>query len=140
MVYKFDGYNWLVRLEKGELLMENLLKLAKTENIKGGWISGIGASAWVEMGCYNPTTKDYYWKKFDQNFEITSLQGNVSWVDNKPFMHIHGTFADENMHGLGGHIKELEISATCEIFLHNWFGGQLARSYDEQTRLKLLDL
>jgi uncharacterized protein len=144
MKYKFDGYNWLVRLERGELLVEQLTQLAKDENITGAWLSGLGAAEWAELGFYNLHSKAYSWKRFDQLMEITSLQGNVAWSagqqKGEPVIHLHGTFSDENMQAFGGHVKELKVGGTCEILLHRWYEGKLQRSRDSETGLELLNI
>ena len=140
MKYKFDGYNWLVRLEKGELLAENLINLAKQENIAGAWLSGIGAVQWVDLGFYDLQGKQYHWKRLEKLMEITSLHGNVAWEGDEPVLHMHGTFSDENMAAHGGHVKDLQVGGTCEILLHRWYEGKLTRSQDEDSGLKLLDL
>jgi predicted DNA-binding protein with PD1-like motif len=140
MVYKFDGFNWLVRLESGERLMENLLDVVRRENITGAWLSGLGAARWVELGFYDLGAKRYKWQKIDKLLEITSLQGNISWDGNEPVAHVHGVFSDETMAAYGGHVKDLGVGGTCEILLHRWYSGQLTRALDEQTGLKLLDL
>lgn len=140
MTYKFDGFNWLVRLEKGELLVENLTKLVKQEKVSGAWISGVGGAQWAELGFYDLSTKQYRWKKLAQLLEITSLQGSVAWKGDDPVLHIHGTFSDEDMQALGGHVKELEVAGTCEILLHRWYADRLERAEDPETGLKLLEL
>ncbi|HSX27338.1 MAG TPA: PPC domain-containing DNA-binding protein [Patescibacteria group bacterium] len=140
MTYKFDGYNWLVRLERGELLMENLTSLVKEQKIGGAWVSGLGGATWAELGFYSLETKDYIWKKLEQALEITSLQGNVARDGEEPVIHLHGTFSDKDMQAYGGHVKELEVAGTCEILLHRWYEPGLKRTQDDQTGLKLLDL
>ena len=141
MTFQFDGYNWLVRLQKGELLVENITKLVKDQHVKGAWIVGLGGAQWVELGFYNLTSKAYQWKRLDQLLEITSLQGNVAWEDDKPVIHLHGTFSDENMQAYGGHVRELQVGGTCEILLHRWYNPDgLQRRTNPDVGLKLLDL
>ena len=140
MTCKFDGFNWLVRLEKGELLVENLTKLVKQEQVGGAWIVGLGAAQWAELGFYNLTSKAYKWRRFDQLMEITSLQGNVAWDGDEPVIHLHGTFSDESMQAFGGHIKELQVGGTCEILLHRWYKDALTRQADPATGLNLLNV
>jgi uncharacterized protein len=140
MTFKYDGYNWLVRLEKDELLVENLIKLVRAENIRGAWVSGLGAVQWAELGFYNLETQEYVWKKLDQELEITSLQGNIAWAGDKPVLHVHGSFSDQNMQAFGGHVKELQVGGTCEVLLHHWYEQQgLHRILDEATGLTLLN-
>lgn len=139
MKYTFDGYNWIVRLDKGEQLVASLTELVKKENIKGAWISGMGGALEAEIGFYQLEAKEYQWRKLDQLLEITSLQGNISWIDSEPMLHIHGTFSDENMQAFGGHVKELTVGGTCELLLHT-VQTELTRSHDDEIGLKLLDL
>lgn len=139
MKYHFDGYNWIVRLEKGEKLIASLTELVKKENIKSSWISGLGAATETELGFYNLESKEYQWRKLKKLLEITNLQGNVSWADGEPILHIHGTFSDENMQAFGGHVRELTVGGTCEILLHA-IQTELTRSHDDEIGLKLLDI
>jgi hypothetical protein len=140
MTHQFDGFNWLLRLNKGEYLIDSLLNFTREHNISGAWVSGIGAALSAELGFYDLNKKQYRWKKFDQLMEITSLQGNIAWSDGEPAVHIHGTFSDSDMRSFGGHVKELEVGGTCEVLLHRWYQDKLTRSNDQQTGLTLLDL
>ncbi len=141
MTYRFDGYNWMIRLEKGEKLISSLTALIEKEKIKTAWIYGLGAADQVEIGFYDLEKKEYEWKKLDKELEILSLQGNISLIDEGPSIHIHGTFSGGDMQTFGGHVKDLTVSVTCELFLHNWFSSDgITRSLDKDTGLKLLDL
>lgn len=140
MKYRFDGFNWVVRLERGERLAESLESLVKKENLPSVWILGLGAAEWAELGYYDLKKKEYSWKKFDQPLEITSLQGNSSYKDGELILHIHGNFSDENFNSIGGHVKELEVGGTCEILLHRWYKEDFKRALDEDTGLNLLNL
>lgn len=141
MTYRYDGYNWLVKLSKGELLGDSLQEVVKKENIRGAWISGLGGVLWVELGYYDLEQKKYHWQKRDDLPELTSLQGNVAWKDDQPLLHLHGTFSNTQMQGFGGHIKEMAVGGTCEILLHRWYEtGGLSRSEDGITGLTTLDV
>jgi uncharacterized protein len=141
MKYRFDGFNWLVRFDRGEKLVEGLTAIVKKEKIKGAWVSGLGAAESAVLGYYNLETKAYEWKQLDQLLEITSLQGNVAWEGGVPVLHIHGTFSNHDLQALGGHVKELVVGGTCEVLLHRWYEEEgLRRSQDETTGLKLLQL
>ncbi len=135
-----DGYNWIVRLDKGEKLIESLASVAKNHKIDGAWIMALGACTKVELGFYDLKNKQYKWRTFNEELEILSLQGNIAWENDEPILHIHGTFSNDNMQAIGGHVKELVVGGTCEIFLHKWDAKKLNRSLNEPTGLKLLDL
>ena len=141
MTYKYDGYNWLVKLNKGELLVESLLEVVKKEDIKGAWVSGLGGVVWVELGYYDLEGQQYHWQKRDDLPELTGLQGNVAWKDSEPVLHLHGTFSDAQMRGFGGHIKEMAVGGTCEILIHRWYEeAGLTRSEDPETGLVTLNV
>lgn len=139
MKYNFDGHNWLVQLNRGEKLIECLTELARQQNIHGTWISGLGAAAWVELGFYHLGKKEYKWKKNNELLEILNLQGNVAWQGESPVIHLHGCFSNAKGQAIGGHVKELEVAGTCELFLTK-FNQPISRSADADTGLNLLNL
>ena len=141
MTHTFDGFNYVVRLDKGELLIEHLTALVRQEELQGAWISGLGAAQWVELGFYQLEAQTYHWQRLDKLLEITALSGNVAWKDDEPVLHIHGSFADEQLRGYGGHVKELAVGGTCEVFLHRMQGDTgLVRQHNDQIGLDLLQL
>lgn len=141
MSYTFDGFNYFIRLQKGDLLAQSLTELVQKEQLSGAWLSGLGAALWVELGYYDLDAKQYIWKRKDETLEITALSGNVAWSDDQPALHIHGSFSDREMRGFGGHVKELAVAGTCEVFLHLKQGpDKLTRSHDTDIGLNLLDI
>lgn len=138
MNYIFDGYNYTVTLERGELLIASLMKIIKDRDIHSAWINGLGGATWVQLGFYDLEAKQYSWKRFDQLLEITSIQGNIAWQDNEPVIHTHGTFSSSDYNAIGGHIKELQVGGTCELHLHTIFGNKLHRLNDRKSGLDLL--
>lgn len=140
MKFQFDGYNWLVRLEKGEKLVESLTKLVEAEKIPTCWISAIGGASSATLKFYNMEKKEYESHKVNEDLEITGIQGNLAWKDGKPVFHLHGTFSKKDLGVIGGHIENLVVSGTCEIFLHKWYGENITRSKNDEVGLDLLDL
>lgn len=140
MKFRFDGYNYIVRLEKGEQLVSSLVKLIKEQKIPTCWINGLGGAERAEIGFYNLETQEYEWRKVNEPLEIVSLQGNITWAANEPSLHIHGAFSKRDGNTVSGHVKEVIISGTCELFLHRWYGENLTKKVDPDIGLKLLDL
>lgn len=129
---------YVVRLEKGERLVEKLTEFCKEKNIHSGIFNGIGAVLEAEIGFYNLGKKVYEYKKFDQVLELASLIGNVALVDGEPSIHIHVVVSDQNLQCFGGHLKEATVGATCEIYMTD-FELELARKFDSEIGLNLLD-
>lgn len=141
MSYKFDGYNWFGVVKRGDEVVKNLNDFAGKENVKGAWVFMIGACDEAEVGYYDIKSKSYKFKKYEQELEILNIQGNISWSDDKPAIHLHGTFAGKDGKAFGGHVKSVKVSITCEVFIHDWFGAdKINRKLDGSLGLKLLDL
>ena len=141
MTFTYDEFNYTLRISKGELLIESLTKFIKEKKLTGGWIMGLGGLAWAELGFYDTTAQAYLWTRFDEPLELLQLSGNIAWQDAQPFLHLHATVSDTSQYARGGHVKEAEVSGTCELFIHRWDDDKgLKRSKDSQTGLNLLDL
>ncbi len=95
MTYSFDGYNYLIRLERGERLGVALEQFITESEIEGGWMSGLGAASEVELGFYNLNSKEYKWRTFGSMMEIVSLTGNLARDEQgKMTFHLHGVYDD----------------------------------------------
>ena len=136
MNYKIEKDKILISLEPSEKINENLEKVALNENIESAWISGIGAITNVEMGFFDPESKEYIKKIFDCEYELTSLTGNISIRDNKQFSHTHITFSDKNFRVYGGHLFDATITAAGEfLILKNHYS--LKRKFNKDVGLAL---
>ena len=79
-------------------------------------------------------------KKFKaDNFEITSLTGNISQMKGQPYLHCHITLADSKYQVFGGHLEAATVSATFEGWIRT-SQTKIERATDPQTGLNLLDL
>lgn len=125
-------------LRRGEELVTTLMEYAEQNNLAGAWLqSGLGGSGSVILSFYNLKTRKYTDKTFDDPLEIISLQGNLAWVDEKPFWHVHGVFGTPEYQTLGGHVKSLTIALTGELFIVP-LEKRLTRTCDKETGLGLL--
>lgn len=139
MKAKKFGNHWIIRLEIGEDIVEQLQLFCEKENILLGTIQGIGAIDNVTIGLFDPQKGEYYSKTLEGDYEVTSLLGNVSSNDGKPYLHMHITFGDHNYNIHGGHLNRAIVSATCEIFIET-ISGNVERFKDPTLGLNLLDL
>lgn len=130
---------YIIRLERGEKVIEKLLGLCEKEKIRAGYFNGLGAVSEIELQHFNLTTKEYSLKKLSGQYEITSLHGNISETSGKSYIHAHIAVGDSQFNSWSGHLKEATVSATCEIFLVK-LGGDITRKKDEETGLNLLDI
>lgn len=139
MVSKQIGSEYILRFDKGELLIETLLKFVKGHSVRSAWVQGIGAAVWAEVGYYNLQVKKYKFNKIEKLLEIGSLIGNITWLDGQPMTHLHIVLGDEKQQAYVGHLKELAVGGTCEVYLST-FDQAINRRHDPATRLNLLDI
>lgn len=136
MEYKKFENHYILRLEKGEEVIEKIKELCIKENITLASISGLGASNLVEIGLFNVNTKEYKTKIYEGMFEITSLIGNISKKDNDIYLHLHINFSDETNIVKGGHLVKCNISATGEIIITK-INGEVQRELNPDIGLNL---
>lgn len=130
--------SYVIRLEKGESIIEELESFCQKENISTAFLNGLGAILSATLAFYNLEKKEYELKNLSETCEIVSLVGNVALVDNKPFAHLHCVLSNSKFECFGGHLKEGTVGATCEIHLIK-LDVEIERKLDEKIGLKLLD-
>ncbi|MDN8693964.1 DNA-binding protein, partial [Staphylococcus aureus] len=78
---------------------------------------GIGACDNVTLNFYNLDSQKYEAREIKESLELTSLLGNISHIDDKPFAHLHGNFGTRDFQTLSGHLTQAVVSATAEIVI-----------------------
>ena len=136
MQYKQFGNTWAVRIDLGEDIIESLKKLCEEEHILLGRVEAIGAADHAVIGVYDLAKKEYYPEKIDEFMEITSLNGSITSMDGKPYIHLPATLADQHHVVHGGHVLEMRVGATCEMFV-SVFDGEVNRQKDEGLGINL---
>ena len=140
MRYEKNGNYFVIKLEKGDRLIENLAKFCEREKIKAGCLSGIGGAERLEVAYYSLKDKKYHSKIFSRPpFEILSLAGNVSISEGQVKIHAHVAFSDSEFRVYGGHLNEATVFPMCEIILMP-LKKTLERKRDDETGLYMLDL
>lgn len=127
------------RLEKGEEIVSSLTAYCRSAEIKNGTVIAIGAAEKLKLGFYDTENKKYSYKHFPSEYEITTLMGNISLLENELFIHLHINISDEDFHTYGGHLFEGYISITCE-FVIEAFETAIERKLDEVTGLYLISV
>jgi len=132
---------YIVILEKGEEILSSLTEFCEENKIYSGSISGIGGTDDVTLKYYDLVKKEYVPKKFSDgvNYEIIALNGNISRLDGKPFVHMHVTLGDPDYKVFGGHLGSANISIIAEIYI-NIVEGVIDRKLDEGFKLNFLDI
>lgn len=136
MQYRRFGDTYLVRNDLGEEIIENLKKLCEAEKITLGRVEAIGATDQAVIGIYDLDKKEYFHEEIHQFMEITSLNGNITTLEGKPYIHLHTTLAGQDHVIHGGHLIQMRVGATCEMFV-TVFDGAVERRKDEGLGINL---
>lgn len=136
MEYRQFGNHYVVRIDKGEEVLEKIEELCRKENIKLGSAVGLGAANRIIIGLFDTTTKEYKKTELTGPMEITSLVGNISTKNGETYLHFHINVCDTDMNVHGGHVNACYISATCEITVTR-MEGTVEREMSEEIGLNL---
>lgn len=138
MTHKQFGNKYIVRLDKGEELIAALKDFCREKEIKLGTIFGLGAADKITLGLFKTKTKEYKTKEFIGDYELTSVSGNISRLNNEVYLHLHANISDENCQVFGGHLSSANISGTFEGVIEK-INGEISRKYNEDIGLNLYD-
>ncbi|MBQ6265187.1 MAG: DNA-binding protein [Clostridia bacterium] len=130
---------YVLRLEKGEEIVETIKAFCTGENLLCAEVSGIGAVGAATLGFYDVGTKEYSKTVVEGPLEMVSLLGSVTQKDGEPYLHLHASFSGKDCNCIGGHLNSAVISLTGEIFLRK-IDGSVGRRAQEETGINILDL
>ena len=136
MRYKQFENIYMIRFDLGEDIVENLKKLCEDEHILLGRVEAIGATDHAVIGVYDLAKKEYYPEEINEFMEIASLNGNITAMGGKPYIHLHATLADQNHVIHGGHVLKMRVGATCEMFV-TALDGEVNREKEEGLGINL---
>lgn len=137
MEFKQFDNKYILRIDKGEELVESLKHFCQEQQIKLGTISGIGATNKVAFGLFETKTKKYLQQELNGDFEICPLLGNITTMNGETYLHLHINLADKEQHSWGGHLNKAYISATFEGVIEK-IDGEVDREFSEEIGLNLL--
>ena len=136
MEYRRFKNKIVARIDKEEEILEKIKEIALKENIKLASISALGAINDFTVGVFKVDEKKYYSNVFKGIFEIVSLTGTISTMNNEVYTHIHMSAGNENGEVFGGHLNRSMVSATCEMVI-DVIDGEVDRYFDEEVGLNL---
>lgn len=137
MEFQKFGSKLVVRIDKGEEILDTLMHLCVRQGIKLGLVSGIGAVNKIKVGLFETEKKVYHSTELTGDYEITALNGNISTQNNEIYLHLHICLSDNHYRVYGGHLNMAVVSATAEIVI-DIMQGQVDRKFSEEIGLNLL--
>jgi len=138
MKHKKIGDKYFIRIKKGDKIIQPLTEFLTKNKIDLAHFHGLGALLEVEIGFYSLKQKKYHLKKY-KDIEAVCILGNVTLLNNKPFIHSHIVISNHKNHAYGGHFKEGIAAGTIEIVLTE-VKGKIRRKFNGETGLNLWDV
>lgn len=139
MKYQRFEQTIIVRMDKGEDIVEQVKNVALKEKIKLASISALGAINEFTVGVFKTKEKKYYANEFKGGFEIVSLTGTINTMNDEYYSHMHLSAGNDQGQVFGGHLNKAIVSATCEMVIQI-INGEVDRYFDEEVGLNLLKL
>ena len=137
MEYRVYGNDIVLRIQKGEEILNCIQTVCETENITLGSVTGLGAVGEVTLGVFNREKFAYEKQSYVGDMEIASCVGNISTMEGKTYLHIHrvvGNVTKDICHA--GHLNRAIVSLTGEFILHK-INGVVEREYSPEVGLNL---
>ncbi|MDV3276920.1 MAG: DUF296 domain-containing protein [Nitrososphaerales archaeon] len=127
----------IYKLEKGMGITDEILRIAKKEKIRTARVEAIGGVNKLELAFFNHEEKKYEKRKFNEFMEVTSLLGNITLKDGKPFLHMHGTFGRRDSSVVGGHLVSGSVFPMLEAIITPT-KNRAKRRFDEEMGLNVI--
>ena len=128
-----------VVLRRGALVHDSLEQLALEENLRAGFVTGLGAFEETVLAFFDREQRKYVETPIHGPVEVASLTGNVTRVDGDPFAHLHAVIAGRDLIARGGHLVSGRVGVTMEIFVRD-LGDDIVRELHDDIGLKLWQL
>lgn len=130
------GNAFYLRLDPDDELISKVKDFCRQHDIRAGIITGLGAVKSATLGFFEPSSKQYHQKTFEGAYEMTSLIGNISTLDQEVYLHAHANFAGADYQVFGGHLAAAVVSATLELRIQK-DNGQLERVFNPKIGLNI---
>ncbi|MBR0138678.1 MAG: DNA-binding protein [Firmicutes bacterium] len=131
MEYRRFNDTIIVRMDRGEEILEQVKAIALAEDIKLASVSALGATWDFTVGVFSPAEKKYYPCSFRGDFEIANITGTINTMNGEFYTHLHMTAAGPGGETVGGHLNRAVVSMTCEMVI-NIIDGTVDREFDEE--------
>ena len=138
MDYKRFNQTIILRMDAGEEILEQLKIVATKEQIKLASLNALGAINEFTVGVFDTDEKKYYANEFKGTYEIVSLSGTITSMNQEYYAHLHLSAGDREGKVFGGHLNKAIVSATCEMVI-TVIDGVVERKFSEEVGLNLFD-
>ena len=109
---------YIVSIEDRASILGALTDFITSQKIQAGQITGIGATNEATLRFFDPSSKKYVDKTFNEQMEISNLSGNIFEAEGKLLLHLHITLGRKDYTALAGHLLDAKIRGAAEFFVY----------------------
>lgn len=133
-----DMFMATLSVDSGAEVMEAFTEFIRERKITHGSIRGIGAVESAALRFFDPLSKTYQDHEFNEQMEIAHLEGNISTLDGKIYLHVHAVLGKSDCSVVAGHLLNAKIKGAGEFFIQGC-SGKFARKFSEEIGLNIYD-
>ena len=128
----------MLRLATGADLVEAITAYAADHRIQAATVEYLGAVRRAALRYYDQDAREYRDFVIDRHLEVLSGIGNISVLDDIPFLHTHMALADDVGAAFGGHVNVGTEVWAIEVRMQELDGAEPPiRTFDDCTSLTL---
>ncbi|WP_342261297.1 PPC domain-containing DNA-binding protein [Spiroplasma endosymbiont of Notiophilus biguttatus] len=142
-IKKMIGNKYALIIEKDEMIIKTLEQFAIKEKIGMALFQMIGAVTNVTLGYVPKKSNDYVKKTFLEQYELLSTIGTIIWDEkdtNKPIIHCHTTFGDDNFNVIGGHMLDAKVAIKVEVIIDILSNEKISQVIDNKSNFHIWKL
>jgi predicted DNA-binding protein with PD1-like motif len=102
-------------LKAGARVPDDIVAIARKEKIATAGVEAIGGFEELRLAYFNHEAKRYEEHDYREFLEVTGLLGNITQMEGRPFLHVHGTFGRRDLSGLAGHVMAAKVFPLLEV-------------------------
>jgi uncharacterized protein len=134
-----DGARWMLRLERGEEVVDSIASLAQANGIRASAVGmGIGQLTETELGFWTGT--EYERRVVREPVELVSLSGSIAEEDGRPSVHLHASVGTRSHSTLSGHLFRGTVGVLAEVLVVPFPALAWERPMNESVGLRILDV
>ena len=129
---------YAVIFRKGDEALSGLTDFMIQNKIEDAHLTGIGAVSSATLAWLDLSKKMYHRISVGEQVEVLSLIGDVAMFNGKPIVHMHTVLGKHDGSTVGGHVFELNVNPTLEVFV-TANSAPLKKRADDASGMKLID-
>lgn len=108
---------YVLIFSKGDEVVSGLTEFAQKYGVTSAHYQAIGDATSAKVGWYDYERKQFKVIPIDEPCEVSSLSGDMAVYNGKPVAHTHLVVSTSDCLSCGGHLLELFVGPTLELFL-----------------------